>query len=187
MRPRSIALGIALSVATLVSAAGAAASAAIQIVDFAFAPAEVSVEVGEDVTWTNADQSGHTVTADGGAFDSGSLGPNGTFTWAADAPGVYAYHCAFHPSMTGTVTVVEPAASVATPVPSIESAAPSVATDPPTDGSGPSGTAGEPGLGGPAAVLGLGVLGLVWVLATGRQRPWRVRGIGGRPRRPSTR
>lgn len=181
MRRRTMATGASAVVLLLLSAVGATAATGIQITGFAFAPTDVTVEVGEAVTWTNADPVGHTVSADGGAFESGPLGEAGAFTWDATAAGEYAYHCAFHPSMTGTLTVVEPAASAAT-------TAPSLPTDPATDasaaGAGP--TPGPDGLAVGLVVAGTS-LALAVVLVSGRQRPWRVRGIGGRPRRPSTR
>lgn len=178
MRPRTMATGASAMIFLLLSAVGATAATGIQISGFAFAPGYFSVEVGEAITWTNADPVGHTVTADGGAFDSGPLSEAGTFTWDAAAAGEYDFHCAFHPSMTGTVTVVEPASSAST-----ASALPS---DPPTDASGLTGPAVPSDQGRPAAVIALSLFGLA-VALVGRQRPWRVRGIGGRPRRPSTR
>jgi plastocyanin len=47
-----------------------------------------------------------TASADEGAFDVDvkSSGGTGTFT-APTRPGVYAYHCAFHPAMHGALTV----------------------------------------------------------------------------------
>lgn len=179
MRPRTMATGASAMIFLLLSAVGATAATGIQISGFAFAPGYFSVEVGEAITWTNADPVGHTVTADGGAFDSGPLSEAGTFTWDAAAAGEYDFHCAFHPSMTGTVTVVEPASSSG-------SAAPSIPSDPPTDAAGLTERAGRSDPGWPVAVAALSLLGLA-VTLVGRQRPWRVRGIGGRPRRPSAR
>ena len=82
-----------------------AAPDAVDIADFAFAPEEVHVAVGTDVTWTNADPAPHTVTEDGGAFDSGTLDPDDAFSFRFDRPGTYRYACAIHPTMRGTVHV----------------------------------------------------------------------------------
>ena len=75
------------------------------IKDFSFQPATISVSVGSTVTWTNADTTGHTVTADDGSFDSKSLASNATFSQTFAKAGTFAYHCAIHPGMKGTVTV----------------------------------------------------------------------------------
>lgn len=81
------------------------AAASVGIVNFAFSPTEFRVAVGTNVTWSNAGESGHTVTADDGSFDSGRIDPGASFSHVFDAPGTYAYHCAFHGSMKATVVV----------------------------------------------------------------------------------
>ncbi|HEX5940265.1 MAG TPA: cupredoxin family copper-binding protein [Dehalococcoidia bacterium] len=82
----------------------------VTIQDFAFAPADLQVNVGDVVTWTNSDPTAHTVTADEGVFDSGSISGDGTFEFTFDTAGEFAYHCEFHTGMTGTITVGEGAA-----------------------------------------------------------------------------
>ncbi len=77
----------------------------VTIAGFAFSPATLIVAVGDTVTWTNTDTAVHTVTADDGSFDSGSLGTGGTFTHTFDTAGSYAYHCTIHPGMTATIVV----------------------------------------------------------------------------------
>ena len=78
---------------------------AASIVNFAFSPANLTVTAGSTVTWTNSDSAAHTVTADGAVFSSSSLTDGGTFSHRFMTAGTFAYHCAIHPSMTGTVTV----------------------------------------------------------------------------------
>lgn len=69
-------------------------------------PADITVSQGATVTWTNTGAVAHTVTSDDGAsFDSGNLDPQASFSFTADTPGTFSYHCAFHPWMTGTLTV----------------------------------------------------------------------------------
>jgi plastocyanin len=63
------------------------------------------VTKGATVTWTNTDSAPHTVTADGGAFSSATLADGSTFSHRFTTTGTFAYHCAIHPSMTGTVIV----------------------------------------------------------------------------------
>ena len=92
-------------------ASGAPASAAAgggtpaKIIDFGFEPASINVKVGESVTWTNTGAAPHTATADDGSFDSKNLASGATFTQAFAKAGTFAYHCAIHPAMKGTVTV----------------------------------------------------------------------------------
>jgi plastocyanin len=84
---------------------GQAGSGAVRIADFAFAPDERDVKVGDSVKWTNSDGATHTVTADDGAFDSGNLAGGKSFSFTFDQAGTFAYHCNIHQSMTGTVVV----------------------------------------------------------------------------------
>lgn len=51
------------------------ASASVSIQNFAFSPGTIQVTAGTTVTWTNNDQTTHTVTADDGSFDSGDVAP----------------------------------------------------------------------------------------------------------------
>lgn len=82
-----------------------ASSTPVDIRDFAFQPADVTIAAGSEVVWTNRDSSGHTVTADDGSFNSGRLTQGQPFAQPFATAGTFAYHCAFHPDMTGTVTV----------------------------------------------------------------------------------
>ncbi len=85
-----------------------------KISDFAFKPGEVTIVAGQTVTWQNSSATQHTVTADDGSFNSDPLGINDQFANVFSAPGTFAYHCAIHPRMTGTV-VVTAAKPTATP------------------------------------------------------------------------
>ncbi len=81
------------------------AATTITIHNLAFDPSTIIVTVGTTVTWVNNDGTTHTVTADGGAFDSGSLAGGATFQFTFDQVGDFAYHCSIHPSMQGTISV----------------------------------------------------------------------------------
>jgi plastocyanin len=72
---------------------------------FRFVPDAVSVSAGDTVRWTNNDSADHTSTSDGPGWDSGPIVPGTSFRHEFTSPGTFAYHCALHPSMTGTVTV----------------------------------------------------------------------------------
>jgi plastocyanin len=84
---------------------GTASGTEVTIKDLAFTPATLTVAVGSTVTWTNEDAATHTVTADDGSFDSGSLAQGDTFTQTFDTAGTYAYHCTMHPSMVAEIVV----------------------------------------------------------------------------------
>ena len=83
----------------------AAAEAAVTIDNFAFSPQSLQVKVGTTVTWTNNQGATHTVTSDTGAWDSGNLSQGKSFSFTFTKAGTFAYHCAIHSSMTGTVEV----------------------------------------------------------------------------------
>jgi plastocyanin len=96
--------GPAPSVATT-AGGGSAATTTPTIENFAFHPDQIHVKVGQKVTWTNKDSTTHTVTADDSSFDSSGLAQGKTFSHTFDKAGTFAYHCAIHSSMTGTVVV----------------------------------------------------------------------------------
>jgi len=77
----------------------------VSIEDFYFEPADGVIQPGDTVTWTNEGNHPHTVTADDGSFDSGTLQPGQSFSYTFRNPGTVAYHCTIHPSMTGSVSV----------------------------------------------------------------------------------
>ncbi len=82
-----------------------ASSNSIALVNFAFSPATLTVKIGTAVTWTNKDSTTHTVTSDSGAFESGNLAPDATYTYVFSKAGTFTYHCTPHPYMKGTVVV----------------------------------------------------------------------------------
>jgi len=90
---------------SLTAPEGTQAAPAVTIEDFDFAPPSLDIAAGGSVTWTNKGNSGHTVTADDGSFTSSTIQSGESFTQDFKKPGTYAYHCAIHPSMTGTITV----------------------------------------------------------------------------------
>jgi plastocyanin len=86
-------------------ATGEEQKAAVSIEAFAFTPTSVKVATGQEVVWKNHDPADHTVTAEDGAFDSGTMRRGGSFKTSFDSPGEYRYLCALHPGMKGTVVV----------------------------------------------------------------------------------
>jgi plastocyanin len=96
------------------AAATAAANKDVEIVDRAYQPAMLTVDVGETVTWSNTTLMPHTVTAVEGAFDSGTMNGQTSFAFTFSKTGTFLYSCTIHPSMKGTVVVRNaPAAVVA--------------------------------------------------------------------------
>jgi plastocyanin len=81
------------------------AEAAVSISGFAFDPNALEIAAGTTVTWTNNDGPSHTVTADDGSFDSGTMANGASFSFTFDTPGTFTYHCAIHPNMTATIVV----------------------------------------------------------------------------------
>jgi plastocyanin len=79
----------------------------VSIADFAFSPDVVTVPAGCDVVWRNDHDQAHTSSGSGAQrWSTGSIDPGATsepvpFPDAGDLT----YRCAFHPFMTGTVTV----------------------------------------------------------------------------------
>jgi len=85
----------------------AAKSEKVQIVEFSYEPDPVVVQAGGKVIWQNEDSAPHTATADDGSFDTGTIeeGKLGSATFKE--PGTFTYYCEIHPTMHGTVEVVE--------------------------------------------------------------------------------
>lgn len=74
--------------------------------DSAFDPGLVTVERGNSVVWTNLGALTHSVVSDDGGFSgSGAIEPGQTFTFAFNGAGDFAYHCRFHPELTGVIRV----------------------------------------------------------------------------------
>jgi plastocyanin len=76
----------------------------VTIDNFTFTPAELTVKVGDTVTWTNHDDIPHTVVS-AGKFRSKALDSDGSFSFTFTASGDYKYFCSLHPHMTGVVKV----------------------------------------------------------------------------------
>lgn len=176
-------------IGTAVAAAGKAGSAtlaaqqaqAITIQNFAFSPTSLTVTPGTTVTWTNNDQTAHTVTVNSGTGpNSGQIMPGQSYSFTFQQAGTYPYHCSIHPQMKATVIV-----AASQPAPSINTAPPSGAKTPqPPSAATPQPVAAGPVAAGSGSVatdparfipLGIGILALsaaLGLLLIGRLRLW---------------
>jgi len=97
-------------------------AATVEMQTHLFSPREVTIRAGESVTWKNASNEVHTVTADplkgsnpdsvvlppgAKAFHSGEIRPGKSWRQTFTATGTYRYVCTLHErdGMTGTVVV----------------------------------------------------------------------------------
>jgi plastocyanin len=106
-----VGLGLLAEVAGLRSFAAGRADAAeareVDIHNYKFAPAELTVPVGTTVTWVNHDEEVHTVTAgdDPQSFKSTGLDTDDKFSFTFAKPGTYSYFCSIHPYMAAKIVV----------------------------------------------------------------------------------
>ena len=89
----------------VIHVAGASQIHEISISNMMFIPAELNINVGDTVRWTNNDAMPHTVTATGNEFDSGNLSSGETFMFVFTADGAFPYVCAYHSNMSGVINV----------------------------------------------------------------------------------
>ncbi len=130
----------------------------VDIEGFAFKPATLTVPLGTIATWTNQDNTLHTVTSDDGRFDSGNLKKGQEFSFNFTELGVYDYHCKIHPSMRGEIEVIS--TKEATPPAAATQAIAQAAAQKPEENanqtSAPSGAGQQqPGFGAALALAGI--------------------------------
>ncbi len=79
----------------------------VSIISFSFQPYRIVLVIGVNntVTWTNEDDTAHTVTSSTGSFYSGPLNPGASWTYTFEENGTYNYECSIHPEMQGVVIV----------------------------------------------------------------------------------
>jgi plastocyanin len=141
--------------AALRSSPAATSSALVaDIRDFSFAPASLTVTAGGSITWTNKGPTDHTATAIDGSFNTGNLHKGQSRTLTFKRAGTFAFICALHPNMRGTLTVKAAATAPTAPSSSSQGSTPTSsnrapATTPSLSGSTPS-TGGAPTSAAPA-------------------------------------
>jgi plastocyanin len=103
MKPFALALGAVLM--ALAIDASAIDAPSIQIEKFAFAPKEITVTPGTKITWTNHDETPHTIIASDQSFKSKAMDTDDHFEYTFVSEGDFSYFCSLHPFMTGVVHV----------------------------------------------------------------------------------
>ena len=93
------------SVLFCAAGADAAQTLSVDIQKFQFTPRELTVAPGDTVTWTNRDETPHTVSATDHAFLSKALDTDDHYERTFVNEGDYPYVCTLHPFMTGVVHV----------------------------------------------------------------------------------
>src|SRR5947209_13090294 len=68
----------------------------VVMVKLAFAPATVTVNVGDTVMWTNQDDAPHTATSETNIWTSPILNNGETYSYVFNKPGTYPYYCIIH-------------------------------------------------------------------------------------------
>ncbi len=136
--------------ACLVASLGVASAAlaeekVVETRDNVFAPPEITVRVGDSVSFKNTGQLPHTATADDGSWDTGNLNAGESKSITFEEEGAFSYNCIYHKplGMVGTLVVVAAGASV--PDPPVAGTSPDA---PPAAGASP---APSPAAAAPAA------------------------------------
>ncbi len=78
----------------------------VEINNFAFIPATLTIHAGDTVIWTNKQGVLHTITSDSeNELGSSSFGNGETYSHTFSTAGTYNYHCSIHSTMKGTIIV----------------------------------------------------------------------------------
>lgn len=84
-----------------------AGTVAVSIVDFSFSPAAITAKVGDVITFTNDGAKPHSATLDEGSCGTDVLAAGGAAGLTFSKAGTYAFHCAVHAKMVGTIAITE--------------------------------------------------------------------------------
>jgi plastocyanin len=79
----------------------------VDMSDYKFVPAEITIEAGSSITFTNKDSDAkHNAVAVDGSFETPMLAQGESHTLTFQTPGEYEYYCTPHKSfMTGKIIV----------------------------------------------------------------------------------
>jgi plastocyanin len=104
LRGAGLALAIAATILLRPGAPAHAQEVQVTIDNFTFTPAELTVKIGDAVTWINHDDIPHTVVS-AGKFRSKPMDSDDKYTFTFTSAGDYKYFCSLHPHMTGMIKV----------------------------------------------------------------------------------
>ncbi|MGH6881663.1 cupredoxin domain-containing protein [Hypericibacter sp.] len=107
-RMAAVMLILGLGLLAVPSAASAAGTVTIEIGNYSFVPAEVTVAPGTKVVWVNHDEMVHSVVSAAHLFGSTGMDTDDEYSFVFEKEGDYAYLCSLHPYMTGVVKVRQP-------------------------------------------------------------------------------
>ena len=109
--------GLAQEQAGGAAPAAAPAGKSVEAMGYKFSPADLTINVGDTVTWTNHDTAPHNIVVTDGPekFTSPTLQTGQTFSHTFTKAGKYSYYCSIHPDMKATVTVAGSAPTSAPP------------------------------------------------------------------------
>ena len=102
---RRVILLVAGALALVLAAPASSANTVVQIKRSSFAPASVTINANDSVTWPNNDTINHQVVANNGSFASPILGPGKSYTRTFRSGGTFRYHDSLHPTLRGTIVV----------------------------------------------------------------------------------
>ena len=106
-------LAIALVAALGAPSPASAATYNVTIVEFSFTPAELTINPGDTVVFTNVGTFIHQVRGENFSFDTGPMSPGRSAAITFNTPGRYPYFNIFFPAtMRGVITVTGAAATV---------------------------------------------------------------------------
>jgi len=110
------------TLALVLAAPASSATAKISIKRTGFAPASVTINQDDAITWTNNDTIDHQIVANNGSFASPILGAGKSWTRTFRSGGTFRYHDSLHPTLKGTVVVkgAPPQVTLAASVPVVK-------------------------------------------------------------------
>lgn len=77
----------------------------ISIQNMTFNPNQITIKSGTNLQWVNNDNRQHQIMSDNGEFQSMVLNPGDSYNFYFAKSGIYGYHDALNPTVTGTITV----------------------------------------------------------------------------------
>ena len=81
------------------------AASTITIQNMTFNPNKITIRSGTNIQWINNDNTQHQIMSDTGSFQSNILNPGDSYNFFFAKTGIYGYHDALNPTVTGTIIV----------------------------------------------------------------------------------